>query len=104
MLSYLQLQGHDYQQIGSAQLQQKTGFRLHDMRILVTESDGFHFDLVAADFLSERSQVGCGGHDIQLARSTHWGWTGSAQQRECSKKGDAASVKGCVLHNFSEKH
>src|SRR5262249_16050801 len=83
---------------------QKAGFGFDEMWILVTTSDGFHFDLVATDFLSERSEVGSGSHDIQLARGARRGRASRAEQRQRGNKSDAPSKKSCVSHVFSENH
>ncbi len=64
--SDLKLQAHHDQQIGLAQLQQETGLGLDKVRILIALGNGFNLDLVAANFLRQRRQVGGGCDDVEL--------------------------------------
>ena len=67
--------------------------------ILVTASDGFDIDFVAADFLSERGEVRGSGHDLQLALGAGWRSANATQQCKGSEESSDASLKICAFHN-----
>src|SRR6202140_1635633 len=61
------LKADNNEEVGALELEQKTGLGVDKVRILIAAGDGFHFNLVAADFLRERGKVGGGGHNLKLA-------------------------------------
>src|SRR2546430_11155534 len=85
----------------SLQFQQKTGFGLDEMRVLVASGDGFDFDFVAADFLREGGQVRGRGHDPQLALGPRPKRAGGASQSKAGNKSDASRVELRISHGFS---
>src|SRR5580704_7046289 len=62
----LEFESDDDEQFGLGELQKKARLRIDKVRVLIASSDGFHFNLVTANFLRERRQVGCGGHDANF--------------------------------------
>src|SRR5262249_20047494 len=71
------IQANADQQIGVAQLEEKAGLGLNEVRILVAFGESFYINLIAADLAGKRGEVSQRGNDSQF-----FGFGGSRRQKQ----------------------
>src|SRR5262245_16417239 len=88
----LKIEANDHQKIGLPEFQKKAGLGFNEVRVLVATGDGLDSDLVAADLLRQRGEVGGGSHDLQCASGMRERWQDerSEKRKRCCQRGDSS--------------
>src|SRR5262249_15208240 len=86
----LKFEANDHQKIGLPEFQKKAGLGFDEVRVLVAAGDGLDSDLVAADLLRQRGEVGGGSHDLQCTSGVRERWRdeGSEKRKRCRQRGN----------------
>src|SRR6266511_3631586 len=88
----LEFETNDHQEIGLPEFQKKAGLGFDEVRVLVAAGDGLDSDIVAAELLRKRGEVGGGSHDLQCTSGTRGRWQDerSEKRKRCCHRGNSS--------------